>query len=395
MGPEVRLFVVTRDATSLVAEADRASAAQDFSRAQALLREAAHKQPADPSIFMKLAAVSRAAGQPRVALEAINQALASAPLDFMALLMKASLLDRVGDPGAGEAWGHALAQKPEAELPPQIAAILAEGERAYAAWLELREMRMQQAMADTEQRANEEERQRIARFRSNTLRRTRHYHSEPTHFHFPGLTEREFHPRRLFPWLAELEAATDIIAAEFKAVMSAERSELVPYIQYEEHMPLRQWKPLNRNPDWTAIHLWQNGRRIEANARQCPQTMALLEGLSQPDIPGASPNAMFSLLAPGTAIPPHVGVCNARLVCHLPLVVPEGCWFRVGAERRYWRRGEAFVFDDTIEHEALNPSDQLRSVFIFDLWHPDLTEVEREAVTALFMADHGSSTPGL
>ena len=102
--------------------------------------------------------------------------------------------------------------------------------------------------------------------------------------------------------------------------------------------------------------------------------MALLGELHQPVIAGASPNAMFSLLAPRTLIPPHVGINNARLVCHLPLIVPEGCWFRVGAERRDWKPGEAFVFDDTIEHEASNPSDELRVVFIFDIWHPDLTE---------------------
>jgi aspartyl/asparaginyl beta-hydroxylase (cupin superfamily) len=103
----------------------------------------------------------------------------------------------------------------------------------------------------------------------------------------------------------------------------------------------------------------------------------------QPDVPGASPNAMFSLLVPNTVIPPHVGISNARLVCHLPLVVPDGCWFRVGGETRAWKRGEAFVFDDTIEHEAANPSDELRVVLIFDVWHPDLSPVEREAVAAL------------
>jgi aspartyl/asparaginyl beta-hydroxylase (cupin superfamily) len=175
--------------------------------------------------------------------------------------------------------------------------------------------------------------------------------------------------------------------------LAAERAELVPYIQYADHQPLDQWKQLNKNRDWTAVHLWQNGRRIEANAEHCPKTMALLEGLDQPEIGGAGPNAMFSLLAPGTAIPPHVGVSNARLVCHLPLIVPEGCWFRVGAETRHWRPGEAFLFDDTIEHEALNPTDQLRIVFIFDVWHPDLSSVEREAIKALIEADGGSGTP--
>ena len=92
--------------------------------------------------------------------------------------------------------------------------------------------------------------------------------------------------------------------------------------------------------------------------------------LDQPDIPRRGPNAMFSLLAPGAHIPPHTGVANTRLVCHLPLIVPPGCWFRVGAETRDWEVGKAWVFDDTIEHEALNPSDALRVIFIVDTWHP-------------------------
>jgi aspartyl/asparaginyl beta-hydroxylase (cupin superfamily) len=99
---------------------------------------------------------------------------------------------------------------------------------------------------------------------------------------------------------------------------------------------------------------------------------------------------MFSLLAPRTRIPPHVGVSNARLVCHLPLIVPEGCWFRVGAETRAWTSGEAFVFDDTIEHEAMNDSDALRVVFIFDIWHYDLGEAERESVAALIGSEGGA-----
>jgi aspartyl/asparaginyl beta-hydroxylase (cupin superfamily) len=253
---------------------------------------------------------------------------------------------------------------------------------------------MAAAMAAAETSASADERRRIDRFRSNVLRRTKPFHSTPTHFHFPELTEREFHPRALFPWLETVEQATESIAGELAAVMAAERAELVPYIDYEDHRPLDQWRDLNRNADWTAIHLWKNGERVDANARHCPTTLALLDALPQPLVAGAGPNAMFSLLAPNTRIPPHVGVSNARLVCHLPLIVPEGCWFRVGAETRYWCRGEAFVFDDTIEHAAMNPSDQLRVVFIFDVWHPDLSDLERNAVRALIEAD-GSGTSGL
>ena len=376
-------------AGGLVSEAEGAIAAGDLRRAATLLSEAAESRPDDADLWMKVAALHRATGSPQAALDALHRALAVSPLDFTMLLMKASLLQRLGHPDAGQAWGYALAQKPHGDLPPQIAGVVAEGEKQHAAWVDAREARLHAAMAAAEQSADEEEQRRIERFRSNAVGRTKAFHSSPTHFHFPELAQREFHPRRLFPWLDEVEAATETIAEELKAVMAAERAELVPYIQYDEHLPLAQWKPLNKNPDWTAIHLWRNGERIEANARHCPQTLKLLEGLPQPEIRGSGPNAMFSLLAPGTAIPPHVGVNNARLVCHLPMIVPEGCWFRVGGETRFWKRGEAFVFDDTIEHEALNPSDELRVVFIFDIWHPDLSATERDAVTALIGSEGG------
>jgi len=49
------------------------------------------------------------------------------------------------------------------------------------------------------------------------------------------------------------------------------------------------------------------------------------------------------------------------------------------------------VFDDTIEHEACNPSDRLRIVLIFDVWHPGLSPVEREAVAAM-IAGEGAPT---
>ncbi|WP_293943820.1 aspartyl/asparaginyl beta-hydroxylase domain-containing protein [Sphingomonas sp.] len=371
------------DPAQLARDADQAAAAGDLARAADLLAAAAEQDPANPALWLKLASLQRASGRPKHALASAERALALSPLDFTALLLRASLLERLAESNADAAYANALARRPADPLPPQLAQIVAHAEQRVAAWQDRREARMAADAATALAAASDEERARVVRFQTNILRRTRPFHSEPTDFHFSGLVSREFHPRRLFPWLAELEAATDAIADEIAAVMAAERAELVPYIQYEAHAPLAQWRPLNHNRDWTAIHLWQNGARVEANARHAPRTLALLERIGQPRIAGASPNAMFSLLAPHTVIPPHVGVSNARLVCHLPLVVPPGCWFRVGAETREWRRGEAFLFDDTIEHEAANPSDELRFVLIFDVWHPDLSAIERDAVTAI------------
>lgn len=378
----------------LIAEADAATAARDFERAAASLEKAATLSAGDPGLWLRLAGVRRATGHPAQALEAVHKALALAPRDFMALLMRASLLQRLGRPEAGEAWGHALAQKPPGEIAPQIRQVVAEAEARHSEWIEQREAALAQSMAPAEAKADDEQRKRIARFRSNAVRRTRPFHSEPTDYHFPELAEREFHPRRLFPWIGDIEASTATIIAELRRLMTEERAELVPYVQFEDHVPMDQWKPLNQSRDWTAIHLIQYGKLVDANARHCPETMALLQTVPQPLVPGASPNAMFSLLAPNTTIPPHVGISNTRLVCHLPLIVPDGCWFRVGAETRHWKPGEAFVFDDTMEHEAANPTEELRVVLIFDVWHPDLSEPEREAVAAL-IGSSGVSAAGL
>ena len=372
------------------AAADAAVARGDLTGAAQLLEQALAEQD-DFATWFKLAGVRRAMRQPRRALDAIQRALIHAPLDFVALSVRATLLETIDSSSAGEAWAEALAQRPEGDLPPGMAGAVAAGEALRDHWLADREVKFIAAMAAAETAASEDEAWKLRRFRSNALRTTRVWHSAPTHFHFPGLVEREFHPRQRFPWLAEIEAATEVIREEMQAALASSRTELVPYLQYQEHEALEQWRDLNRNPDWTALHLIQMGEVNRINASLCPQTMQLLERVPQPHIPGASPNAMFSLLAPHTVIPPHAGVNNTRLVCHLPLIVPAGCWFRVGGETRQWREGEAFVFDDTIEHEASNPSGQLRVVMIFDVWHPDLSLVEQDGIAALIGSERGDN----
>ena len=339
------------------------------------------------SVQLELGGLRRMARQPFRALAAVERALALAPRDFMALVMRATIMERVAPDKAGPAWHRALLQRPEAALPKPLAAAVEAGEKTHAAWMAARETALDAVTQSASGTASEDQIWRMRRFCDNALGKTRPYHSEPVAFFYPGLAEREYHPRARFPWLEDLEAATADIRAEMRALLAARNAERVPYIQYGEHQTLDQWRPLNHNQDWSALHLLQNGARVEANAAQCPATMAVLARLPQPPIAGSSPNAMFSLLAPHTAIPAHVGVSNARLVCHLPLEVPEGCWFRVGAETRFWKEGQAFVFDDTVEHEALNPTDHLRVVLLFDVWHPDLTPDEQSVVANVIAAE--------
>ena len=376
------------------AEADAAAQSGRLGDARRLLEAAVRATPERRETWLKLAAMCRGTGDNDAAMSSVSRALALDPLDLSALLMRAMLLERMGRQAeAGEAYGHALAQRPPGEMPSALGAMLVHAEQSYRRFQDGLLERLRGALPDSG--ATAEEQARIGRFLTNVARITRPYEQAPSHFHYPGLPPFEFHDRGHFPWLEEVEAATDEIREEFEALIASEAAELVPYIQYPDDVPLRQWEALNRSRDWTAVHLLQNGRRVERNARHCPRTMELLGRLPQPDVPGASPNAMFSLLAPRTRIPPHTGVANTRLVCHLPLIVPQGCGFRVGAETREWRPGTAFVFDDTIEHEAWNDSSELRVVFIFDVWAWALSDAERRAVAAILPQSGAAGAEGL
>ena len=369
---------------NLERQADRAAAAGDMAGALRSLEAALQRGGASLELWTKLSAIRRALGDLNGSLEAIDRALALSPLEFSALLARAMLLEKLSDGRAGEAFSRAVAQLPPGgEVPPHMASAVEHAKKRADDHKARVEKRL---LGSLPEGLDPAQRKRLERFASNSARRTRHYHQEPTSFHFPELPEIEFHDPRQFAGISEIEAATDAIRDEYLALSKMKSAELVPYTQYPEHVPLAQWRELNNNPDWTAIHLLQNGRAIEANASHCPTTMGLLAKLPQPQIPNAGPNAMFSLLAPRTHIPPHTGVANVRLVAHLPLIVPPNCGFRCGATTCEWRVGEVFVFDDTIEHEAWNDSDELRVVLIFDLWVPALEEAERVAVANLISA---------
>jgi hypothetical protein len=377
---------VNADAAELVGQADLAVARGYFLIARKLLVRAVEIDPSAVDLWLKLAAACRAERDFDAALSAVNNGLAIEPLHFIALLMRASLLEAAEAPDADEAYGRAWMQRPPDPLNGQLASLTDHAEQRYRCFRERTLQTLIDASQGLRSTLSDNEADRCDRFCTNAARVTQVYHSEPTDYHYPGLSEREFHERSSFRWLEKLESMASTIAQEFLVAAEAENAELVPYIQYEATAPVRQWGSLNRSRKWTAIHLIRNGHVIAANARHCPITMAFVAELPQPVIKNASPNVMFSLLAADTVIPPHTGVTNTRLVCHLPLIVPPGCRFRVGSEWREWQKGIAWVFDDTIEHEAINASDRLRVVLIFDVWHPDLSSAEKGVVASVIGA---------
>lgn len=370
------------DVQKIEAEADQLAATRQFAAARDLLEQITLSAPELSDVWLKLASMQIATGDPKSALHSTECALETRPLDFSCLLMRARLLDRLGrTKQAGEAYGRAVYNAPS-NLPERAVAALDNAKLRHREWQEAEKERLVAAISQKTTLTN-----KLITLTESSLRMIAPQREGPTNYCYPGLGETEFFDPASFSWADTIEAAWSDVAGEFSALLESQQSHLLPYIQYPENVPLHQWKALNNNNDWSAAHLFQNGMSIAGNVRSCPLTVKLLSSLPQPEIPGGGPNAMFSLLAPQTHIPPHTGINNARLVCHLPLIVPKGCWFRVGSQTRVWEPGKLLIFDDTIEHEAMNPSDQLRVVLIFDIWHPALDDQEKAGISALIAAD--------
>lgn len=211
------------------------------------------------------------------------------------------------------------------------------------------------------------------------------YLQQPSMFYFPGLPQRAFFERGAFDWVPAVEAATYAIRAELSALIDENGDHFGPYVTASADRPPPN-NPLLDKPDWGAAWLWKDGEVADGMAEICPQALAALAHAPQPIIPGRAPLALFSRLKPGTHIAPHHGMLNTRLICHLPLIVPDGCGLRVGADTRSWREGELMIFDDSFEHEAWNRGTSDRTILLFEIWRPDISPDERDQLTRIFSA---------
>lgn len=308
--------------------------------------------------------------------------LRAAPRDLAALLAMAQLKAPTDDRAALAFYKTALgvATQPGALVPPALVPALRAGE-AYVAAAQARfAAHLTAAIAD----AGLADGRGGARLRQGIdllFGRAELHQQQPSMFYFPELPQRQFFEREEFAWTAAVEAETAAIRAELAALTDG----FAPYVSGSADRPRPASNPLLDDPSWSAAYLWQQGALTE-QAAQCPAALRALAHAPMPAIARRSPNVLFSRLSPGTHIRPHHGLLNTRLICHLPLVVPPGCALRVGNETREWREGELLIFDDSFEHEAWNRGTATRTVLLFEIWRPELSEEEKAALTRIFEA---------
>jgi len=361
---------------------------RDLQSALSLLTAAIAANPGDPMARMTRAVVLRDLGDDAGEERAIQGTLEVDPYFLPAILARGAAMERAGRlKDAAVIYGNALTIAPDdtrwpAYLSDQLAhgrALVHNNAEALAAHIAAGVQALAGDLSDTEA-----ERWREAT--SILAGQSRPYPSQCNQLHVPRLPALPFYPRSQFDWVEALEARTADITAEMQRVLAEDAAAFTPYIAYRPGDPVNQWRELNHSSRWSSFPLWRGGEPVRDNLARCPVTAEALAAVGMADIGGLCPNAMFSVLAPRTRIPPHTGETNARLVAHLPLVVPDGCRYRVGYEHRQWQVGETLIFDDTLEHEAINDSDEVRVVLIFDVWNPLLSRAEQAMARAAISA---------
>lgn len=193
----------------------------------------------------------------------------------------------------------------------------------------------------------------------------------------PGISPRPWHDphehAEIAPVVRAFEAAHPAIKEELNAAWEARRQEFADYEHY-----------LMRQQNWQALYLFKSGRLVPESAELAPTAMRVFSkevvetGKHCPLL-----EAHFSTLLPGASIAPHCDLWNFSINLHLAIDIPEGCGIRVADETREWKEGECLLFDYSFEHEAWNHGTRPRSCLLVDLWHPETTLAEREALTVV------------
>jgi aspartate beta-hydroxylase len=354
----------------------------DAAGARDVLEQAVKADPSRASLWLNLAAALRRLNRVDEEKVALRKAIALEPRNLRALLQAASLHELQGQTReAAATYRNALQMiPPGAEPPPEMRPVLQHAQDVVDANHRALEAFIESRLKDVRSRHAGKPVARFDRCLDTLLKKRRIYRQQPSFMFFPNLPTIEFYDRADFPWLDSIESATDDIRGELLDLLADERMKFEPYVALSDTTPLDQWRELNHSRRWGVFFLWREGAAVPENIARCPRTVAALETWPRCDVPGSAPSALFSILDAKTHIPPHSGISNTRLIVHLPLIIPPGCRFRVGGETREWQPGKAWVFDDTVEHEAWNDSEVPRAVLIFDLWSPFLSEAERDLV---------------
>jgi len=147
------------------------------------------------------------------------------------------------------------------------------------------------------------------------------------------------------------------------------------------------WPEKEMSTGWSVFGLVAFGKELEG-ASQCKKTMSIIR-----KIPNLE-SAWFSRLDPHSIIKPHVGYhgySDNLLRAHISLRIPMNslqCGLRVHHSVNHWKENQILVFDDSLEHEAWNSSDEERILLIVD-WKELSKNLKKKSKLPMISAELG------
>jgi Aspartyl/Asparaginyl beta-hydroxylase len=210
-----------------------------------------------------------------------------------------------------------------------------------------------------------------------------------------------------------LEASASAIQAELLHRSSSSAESVGIIWTHNDVSPPSSWSRSQKNgktpKPWKVLYLMNQGRWSHDMVRLFPQTWAAVAALRDNGDDALLDsclfgNVFFSRLAHGTAIDVHCGPTNVRHRLHLTVQYdnnstatndgsessssspPAAMTLHVRDEVMTWSQHKTFVFDDSLPHYVTGGGGNSieRIVLIVDLWHPDLTASERDALRQLY-----------
>jgi hypothetical protein len=190
----------------------------------------------------------------------------------------------------------------------------------------------------------------------------------------PGLTQRPWHDPYEYPEIEPVVRALEQRHPRIKEELElAWTGKTGAFSDYEHYLMVQH--------DWQALYLYKDGGLVGSSAETVPVTHGVVRDLIvEPGRICPLLQSHFSTLLPGASIKPHCDLWNFSINLHFAVDIPEDCGISVAGEARSWQEGRCLLFDYSFEHEAWNNGSRPRTCLLVDLWHPETTAAEREAL---------------
>jgi len=193
----------------------------------------------------------------------------------------------------------------------------------------------------------------------------------------PGISPKAWHDpydyAEIAPIAKAFEAEYEAVKRELRSAWAVDRDAFSDYRHY-----------LSTQRDWQALYLYRDAGLVPDSAETAGTAFSVLrDHVVQTGAICPLLESHFSVLLPGARIKPHCDLWNFSINLHFAIDVPDGCGISVAGETRQWEEGRCLLFDYSFEHEAWNEGAAPRTCLLVDLWHPETTEPEREALVGL------------